>query len=199
MRNRCLFAFIAAISLSGATTTELGTAAYQHGDYETAFDRWIDGAVANDPVARYNLGVLWQQGLSRRTPANIDTAAQYFFLSAQAGFPPAMVALARLQIATGHIDLARGWLELAARWGNQDAVVLLGQTNTPAPSPDLAIAQLQAVDAQQRAQAGAIGQIVGCLIGGCAPAVPPSQRVQVQPFKCRQTGTSFGKALYRCE
>lgn len=188
-----LAAGIALLGLGAcATGTQRGFAAYNAGRYEEAYAQWLPMANAGDAAAQYNMGLLWQQGLSIHTPRNADRTGEYFFLSARQGFVQAMAPLADYQLSKNQPDAALSWLMLAARWNDQAAIVMLNRMGAPIPQPDLAIAQQQA---QANTQAS-IMLITACVVArACgAPAQTPGVTCRARPMP-----DVNGNLVYRCQ
>ena len=178
-----------------ATAVEKGVVAYNQGSYDQAATQWNGPAQKGDAAAQYNLGLIWENGYGS-TPKNPNEAAGWFLRSAQQGFVPAMLGLARVQLAMNNRVPAISWLTLAARWNDQTAISSLMQLGQPIPAPDL-FAQ------QQQAQLQALGQAgyaLGCaLAGGCG--IPgATQPPTPAPVDIKCTPTTFGSAspTYRC-
>lgn len=155
-----------------------GLAAYNAGDHETAYARWLPKAQAGDSAAQNNMGLLFSEGLSTNTPQNDEMAASYFLAAARQGHTTAMRNLAQLQIRSGQPEVAATWLNLAAVSEAQVAI-------------------------QQAQVQPSIGFAIGCaLAGGCAqPGVQP-RPAPPPPTNCRINGTVWGdsvNARMRCQ
>lgn len=139
---RIAFFLVLSCLISGCASQniQLGVNAYNQGNYDLAARYWNPIAQKGNPVAQYNLGLLWEQGIGS-TPKNKAEASQWFLLSAQQGYIPAMVRLAKIQKENGYDDAATSWLSLAARWGNTDAINELRNWGMPIPAADLLAAQ----------------------------------------------------------
>lgn len=75
-----------AVTLSGgamAGAWEDGVAAYQRGDYSTAFRLWQPLAESGDPRAENNLGLLYEKGLG--VAADYETAVDWYRRAAAQG------------------------------------------------------------------------------------------------------------------
>lgn len=188
---------VAAISIAllgvGGCTTPLrqGIAAYNAGRYDEAYAYWMPMANNGDATAQYNVGLLWQQGLSVHTPRNPDRAGEYFFLAARQGLVMAMAPLAEYQLSRNHPDAALSWLMLAARWHDQAAIATLRRMGAPIPEPDLAIAQQQA---QANAQA-TIALVVACAVARSCGVPQQGPGLTCRPEPMRDVG---GNLVYRC-
>ena len=169
----------------------LGASAYNNGDYNLAAKYWNPLAKQGNYVAQYNLGLLWEQGLGS-TPLNKNEASQWFLLSAQQGYVPAMVRLARIQKENGYEEAALSWFNLAARWGNTDATTALRSWGKYVPQADLLAAQ-QYRDAISRQTAiNALGDAayqLGRAIGGGGSEKTSSSYTPSSTF----TPSSFGR------
>lgn len=146
----------------------LGVNAYKQGNYDLAAHYWNPLAKQGDPVAQYNLGLLWEQGLGR-TPLNKAEASQWFLLSAKQGYVPAMVRLAKIQKANGYDEAAESWFNMAARWGNSDAVNELRAWGKSVPAADLLASQQYRDAISRQAAINALGDAayqLGRAIGG---------------------------------
>lgn len=98
MGRRLAAAAAVALVLSGCAGMQrdvgAGLRAYNAGLYDEAYRRWQPAAQAGNPDAQFNMGLLWQQGLSANTPKNPDQAAQYFYAAAQQGHIRGMLSTA---------------------------------------------------------------------------------------------------------
>ena len=90
--------FIIAINIiSGcASSNNIGVQLFNQGEYDLAAGQWNQAALAGDPYAQHNLGVLWRDGLGS-TQRNLHEAAGWFVRSAQQGYVPAMVEAEKIQ------------------------------------------------------------------------------------------------------
>lgn len=197
---------------SCASQTEMGVRAYAVGHYDKAYERWVPAAAAGDAPANYNLGLLWQQGLTTQTPRNEERAGEFFQRAADLGMPLAMGPAADYQLSKNNPDAALALLNSGARWNDAGSIQRLQKLGAPIPSPDLAAAQQQALLAQQQIQgqnAYALGQILGCAIGGgCGQPAPTYQappQAQTPPttgvnIRCRADMMKDlnGNPVYRC-
>ncbi len=156
-----LVAILLLNAIVGCSTVNLGVDAYNTGQYDKAAYYWNDKAIAGDPAAQNNLGLLWENGLDS-TPKNLNQAAEWYLRAAKQNLPVAMVNLARVQYALGYGDAAVSWLHLAARWGYSDAVTELRRRNLNVPQSDLLAAQ----QTQDAADAEALGALIGLAIMG---------------------------------
>ena len=132
--------FCALLSSCANQELKFGVDAFNVGNYDQAAIHWNPLATQGDPYAQYNLGLLWEDGLGS-TEKNISEAANWYYLSAQQGYVPAMLRLANIQKANGFDEFALSWYVMAARWGNPDAVSALRAWGKPIPDPDLMKAQ----------------------------------------------------------
>ncbi len=102
--------------------------AYLAGDYARARQDWSVLAEQGDPVAQYNLAMLFIQGLG--VPREPQRALPHLRRAASAGYPPAQYELGLALLPDGP-DPARAaaafWLERSARQGHPMAAWRLGR------------------------------------------------------------------------
>jgi TPR repeat protein len=140
----------AAVPASCSGSVSKGIKAYNAGNYELALCHWLPKAQAGVANAQNNMGVLYERGLTGRTPQSDEEAAEWYYRAAQQGEPAAMRNLAAVQERTGNGEAAQSWLRMA-----------------------------EATEAQQKAlresrQAAAVAILAGglaCALGAC-PAAP---------------------------
>ncbi len=101
--------------------------AYLAGDYARARQAWGALAEQGDPVARFNLAMLYQQGLG--VPREPARAAGLLSAAAAAGYAPAQYqfGLVRLSAEPADLDGAVFWLSSAARQDHAMAAYRLGR------------------------------------------------------------------------
>ena len=206
---KIVLAFAAAMTCAAcASQTEMGVCAYAAGNYNKAYERWAPAAAAGDAVANYNMGLLWQAGLTPEITKNPQKAGEFFMRAASLGLPLAMGPAADHELSKGNPDDALTWLNLGARWGDAGSVERLQRLGAPIPPPDLATAQQQAVAAQQQLQAAnayVLGQAIGCAMGGgCASPASATQPMPPAPspsITCRagMVNGYRGNPVYRCK
>ncbi len=90
------FAFILSlvlglISLPAFADNEKGEAAYEAGDYETAFEEFTKAAEDGDMNAQFNLGVMYEHG--HGVQQSDLKAGEWYQLAADNGHPEAPTAL----------------------------------------------------------------------------------------------------------
>ena len=68
-----------------------GQAAYERGDYETAFEEWLPRAEQGDAHAQHNLGVMCERALG--VPQDYPEAMKWYRLAADQGFSDARASL----------------------------------------------------------------------------------------------------------
>ncbi len=94
-----------------------GVAAYDRGDYATAFKEWQPLAEAGDPAAQRNVGHLFRKGLG--VPQDALKAAEWYRRAAELGFARAQANLASMYLHGNGVpqDYAEAakWFESAAR------------------------------------------------------------------------------------
>ena len=84
-----------------STPLERGVSAYNQGRFDRAAGYWNELARGGDPVAQYNLGLLWEGGLGRTEQSDVQ-ASHWYASAAQQGFVPAMSRLGSLQKRHGY-------------------------------------------------------------------------------------------------
>lgn len=99
---------IVMLSSCAARDIEVGTQAYNEGNYNLAASFLNGPAKKGHAKAQYVTGLLWKQGLGN-TPKNEDEASQWFLLAAKQGHLSAMIQLAHIQKAKGYNDAALSW------------------------------------------------------------------------------------------
>lgn len=187
-----------------ADLVQIGKGAFDRGQYDQAAAIWNGPAQAGNPYAQYNLGLLWDGGLGS-TPKNAAEASHWYLRSAQQGYTPAMVRLARIQIELGYQEAAKSWLVLAARWGNGDAGYTLASLGEPIPQADLLAQQQYEEEVEEEAEADAIidaltsvAPTLGCaLAGGTCGASPPSSAPSYQRSEPRASSPPRSVQTYR--
>ena len=137
-----LLPIIILFACSTNSQIDRGVGYYNQGKYDDALIQWLYPAQQGNHIAQHNMGLLWRDGLGS-TPKNLNEAANWFYLSAQQGYPPAMVRLAEVQSMLGNDAPANTWLHLAARWGNAEAIQHLRRKGLTVPQADLQYAQQQ--------------------------------------------------------
>jgi hypothetical protein len=167
--KKTLIIFISLVMLGCASNLERGVAHYQKQEYDQAAYYWNPLANQGNPIAQYNLGLLWEYGFGS-TPQNKAQAAEWYLLSAKQGMPIAMVKLAEYQISIGSHEHALTWLNLAARWGNEIAINKLRAMEKPVLHADLLEQQIAENQRKQRENEDlAVGLIaIGAIIGAAA-------------------------------
>ena len=68
-----------------------GQAAYERGDYETAFEEWLPLAEQGDAHAQHNLGVMCERAFG--VPQDYPEAMKWYRLAADQGFSDARASL----------------------------------------------------------------------------------------------------------
>jgi TPR repeat protein len=128
-----LAALLVALPLTFAASARAGqfedaTAAYERGDYATAFEKILPLAEAGDARAQFNLCVLYHEG--RGVPQNYAEAAKWFRLAASQGDAKAQFSLGALYaegqgVPQNYAEAAK-WFRLAASQGYAPAQGSLG-------------------------------------------------------------------------
>lgn len=135
--RKTVLAFFSALCVASPAFSDVndGLAAYQNGDYATAFTEFSTEAAEGTPEAEYNLGLLYFFGLG--VTQDYAAALEWIGRAAIHDYAPAQFMLgAMYERGEGHsanINLARAWYELAAQQGHVDAhragmLIALGDT-----------------------------------------------------------------------
>ncbi len=115
-------------SPAAAQNLERGLAAYERGDYKTAFTELLPLARRGNPTAQSALGVIYQHGLG--VEADLARAIDWYGKAARGGDPLAQRLLGDLHAggAAGAPDYAAAaqWYEAAANGGDDEARRKLG-------------------------------------------------------------------------
>ncbi len=126
-----LFLAVALVFLSPRSAPagfEEGHAAYERGDYHTAFREMMPLALAGDPAAQFNLGVMYAQG--RGVPRDDAEAVRWYRLAADQGFAEAQYILGAMYVAGRGVPQddagAVRWYRSAADQGVAEAQGALG-------------------------------------------------------------------------
>ncbi|GJL80869.1 MAG: hypothetical protein DHS20C01_05030 [marine bacterium B5-7] len=101
---------------------------YLAGDYDRARKEWSELANGGDVHARYNLGMLYLDGLG--VPRQPTRAMELISEAAVAGYAPAQYRFAMIKLdmdAVAALEMARFWLTNAARQGYPRAALELGR------------------------------------------------------------------------
>ena len=119
-------AVILMIALSGsafAGDVEDGAAAYERGDFTTAFSKFMSAAEQGNAYAQHNVAVMYEEG--EGVPRNYEQAVYWITKSAEQGFAPAQLRLGlTYEYGKGvprSTVQAYVWFSLAAAQGNEDA------------------------------------------------------------------------------
>lgn len=155
-----IFSCITLLSCAAFDPVNIGKIQYDKGNYDEAAKWWNEPATNGNMYAQFNLGLLWLHGLGS-TPKNLNEAANWFLLSAQQGYVPAMPALAGVQLQLGHKEAAISWLNLAARWNNQISQYTLRKMGLPVPQADLYQQQQYALMQKKAEQEQAELMVIG--------------------------------------
>lgn len=112
---------------SRAEVTSEGRAAYEAGDYQTAYEELHPAAEAGDPLSQYYIARMYHFGEGRER--DIGQAIDWYERSAEAGATPAQYRLGRIyDVEDGYKDIDRAidWYLKAAEGGNVNAMHSLG-------------------------------------------------------------------------
>jgi len=100
-----------------------GNAAYAAGDYDAAYQEWLESAEAGSAQAQFNLGLLFEHGKGREI--DLAQAATWYLQSADGGFVRAQYAVARMYESGSGVERdfvqARKWYKLSGKQKYQDA------------------------------------------------------------------------------
>lgn len=120
----------AAVSFFQKTGVDQGISAFKSGNYNYARTWLSTPEAADNPLAWYYLGRMYQEGLGG-FPVDLKRAERLYHQSAEQGVPEAMLALADLYSRGGGVPpnfaVARVWHERAANSGSVDGMVLLAK------------------------------------------------------------------------
>ena len=98
---------------------EQGQAAYDNGDFTTAFNIWQTLAQQGDELSQFNLGVMYSRG--QGTEENGDKALKWYIKSAEQGYAPAQFNLGAVYLGGKFTDedavKAATWWKMAAEQG----------------------------------------------------------------------------------
>lgn len=115
-------------STTGRADFQKGLAAYERGDYPTAFTEWRPDAEKGDPHAQHMLGFLYANGRG----VGVDPAATvtWWTRAARQGFAPAQYTLGTLHLkglgVKRNSQTAAQWIGRAADAGYGEAQYALG-------------------------------------------------------------------------
>ncbi len=122
-----LFAFVA-VNLAGADF-EVGKAAFEKGDYQTALREWQPLADQGLPFAAYNVALLYARGSGVK--ADPAEAAKYYRIAAEKGIPEAQYNLGLLYSTGSGVPKdetqAAEWFTKAAQKGDSKAADSVGE------------------------------------------------------------------------
>ena len=111
--------FVLSISVAPAWDFAAGAAAYEKGDYATAYKEWEPLARAGGSAAQFNLGLLYYDG--RGIPQDFETAASWFEKAAGRGYAKAQHNLGAMYAVGKGVKRdymqAYKWLSLCAAAG----------------------------------------------------------------------------------
>ena len=96
-------------------------------NYQHALNEYQQGADLNDPIASYNLGLVYEMG--KHQEVNVPQAEEAYLRAANLGFSKAMVRLGVVYALEKKMHQAVSWLTKAAALGDSDAEYQLGLIN----------------------------------------------------------------------
>ncbi len=125
---------------SFANAVNDGVEAYQQGNYWKAFELWQPVAQQGDPVAQYNMGVLYING--QGFPKNVKQAIKWFEMSAEQGYANAQYVLGnvyyhKIGCVERSLPDALKWYRKGANNGSEEAEAQIKKVYTdlfPIPS-----------------------------------------------------------------
>jgi len=126
MRRSCMITVICltAFVLPAWADFAAGVAAYQKGDYATAFKEFQDEATNGNAAAQYNLGMLYYDG--KGTPQDYSEAAVWLRRAAEQGYAEAQhnfgALLASGQGVKRDYEQAYVWMSLCAAQDNKGCI-----------------------------------------------------------------------------
>ncbi|MDE0812132.1 MAG: tetratricopeptide repeat protein, partial [Alphaproteobacteria bacterium] len=108
---------------------ETGVAAFDGGDFTTAYDEWLPVAAGGDPFAQRNIGHLYRLGLG--VPQDFAVALSWYQRAADQGLVRAQANLANMMLRGQGIDHdpegAASWFHRAASAGHAISQFNIGQ------------------------------------------------------------------------
>ena len=121
--------FVLMLTVSGCTDYQAGEDAYNRGDYETAFKKFLPLAEQGDARAQVYLGLLYEKG--NGVPQNDTEAVKWFRLAADQGKAYAQSILGEMYLEGKGVPQndtkAVKWFRLAAVQGYMDGQTYLGR------------------------------------------------------------------------
>jgi TPR repeat protein len=133
---------------SALADTERGMRAYHQGDYETALREFSGPATLGDPMAQFNLGVMYHEGFG--VLQNLDEARRWYRKAAEKGLGIAQVNLGAMCVvgAGGEKDYVEAymWFSLASAGGNEKAKEAKSLLKARMPAEEIAEARRRALE-----------------------------------------------------
>ena len=125
MRRLLVAAVLTLLPLMSAHADfEAGEAAYQRGDYATAYREFLPLARGGDVDAQFYLGTLYEGGMGGQP--NYVEAIRWYTLAAEQGDAAAQVRLGGMAARAGRHAEAVDWFQEAANQGDADGQMNLG-------------------------------------------------------------------------
>jgi len=106
-------------------------------DYQHAFNNYQQAADMGDPIAEYDLALIYEKG--KNQAVDIDKAQTFYQQAAQQKVVKAMVSLGNIYVQEHNIKQALTWLNLAADRHDPDAIYQLGWLSEKGLSPHASI------------------------------------------------------------
>jgi len=129
MMRRLLAAFLLLIPLVAVSADfDVGFAAYERGDYQTALQEWLPLAEQGDAFTQYSLGVMYDLG--KGVPQDDEEAVKWYRLAAEQGYAAAQNNIGFMYDEGEGVPMddteAVMWYRLAAEQGHSNAQYNLG-------------------------------------------------------------------------
>lgn len=96
----------------------------QNDDYPRAFNAYQHAADLEDPIANYDLGLIYEKGKGQ--PTDVEKAQELYLIAANQGVVKAMVSLGNLYAQQHKMKKSLSWLNKAAMQNDPDAMYQLG-------------------------------------------------------------------------
>lgn len=106
-------------------------------DYQHAFNNYQQAADMGDPIAQYDLALIYEKG--KNQAVDIDKAQTFYQQAAQQKVVKAMVSLGSIYAQEHNIKQALTWLNLAAERNDPDAIYQLGWLSEKGLTPHASI------------------------------------------------------------
>lgn len=181
-----------------------GVAAYDAGDYSTAYSIWLPLAKAGDIAAQRNVAHMLRRG--EGVPQDSERALWFYERAASVGLASAALNAGMMRIEPGapYHDLEKGaeWLNLAAAGGSPDAMWELGlliENSAKSTSSDITAARALIQRAAELGHEKARLRISERTEAPLSPQPPPSQSNVLAPSTALvspEQGAQFMRGVY---